>query len=192
MVEKRIGLFGGSFDPIHLGHIAILKSFLYSGYIDEVWVLVNPNPPHKHVLDANYSDRLRMVQMATKDINECLVSRIEEDLPTPNYSYKTIDFVVNHLGYSEVFFCLGSDSIESFKTWKYYEKILDRVMLLVAQRRADFKLPKYLKSKAIVVEHELVEVSSTDLREKLQQGKSSDEQLHSSTIEYISTHNLYR
>jgi len=192
MEEKRIGLFGGSFDPIHLGHIAILKSFLYSGYIDEVWVLVNPNPPHKHVLDANYSDRLRMVQMATKDINECLVSRIEEDLPTPNYSYKTIDFVVDHLGYSEVFFCLGSDSIESFKTWKYYEKILDRVMLLVAQRRADFKLPKYLKSKAIVVEHELVAVSSTDLREKLQQGKSSDEQLHSSTIEYISTHNLYR
>ena len=91
-----------------------------------------------------------------------------------------------------MFFCLGSDSIESFKTWKYYEKILDRVMLLVAQRRADFKLPKYLKSKAIVVEHELVAVSSTDLREKLQQGKSSDEQLHSSTIEYISTHNLYR
>ena len=130
MVEKRIGLFGGSFDPIHLGHIAILKSFLYSGYIDEVWVLVNPNPPHKHVLDANYSDRLRMVQMATKDINECLVSRIEEDLPTPNYSYKTIDFVVDHLGYSEVFFCLGSDSIESFKTWKYYEKILDMHFML--------------------------------------------------------------
>ena len=192
MVEKRIGLFGGSFDPIHLGHIAILESFISSGYIDELWVLVNPNPPHKHGLDASYSDRLRMVQMAIKDINGCLISRIEEDLPTPNYSYKTIDYVIDHLGYSDVYFCLGSDSIESFKTWKYYEKILDRVMLLVAQRRADFKLPKYLKSKAIVVEHELVAVSSTDLREKLQQGKSSDEQLHSSTIEYISTHNLYR
>ena len=192
MVKKRIGLFGGSFDPIHLGHIAILKSFLSSGFIDEVWVLVNPSPPHKHVLDANYSDRLSMVQMATKDINGCLISRIEEDLPTPNYSYKTIDFVIDNLGYSEVFFCLGSDSIERFKTWKYYEKILDRVMLLVAQRSADFKLPRYLKSKAILVEHELVAVSSTDLREKLQQGKTSEEQLHSSTIEYISTHNLYR
>ena len=143
MVEKRIGLFGGSFDPIHLGHLAILESFISSGYIDELWVLVNPNPPHKHGLDASYSDRLRMVEMAIKDINGCLISRIEEELPTPNYSYKTIDYVIDNLGYSDVYFCLGSDSIGSFKTWKNYEKILDRVMLLVAQRSTDFRLPSY-------------------------------------------------
>ena len=192
MLEKRIGLFGGSFDPIHLGHLAILESFISSGYIDELWVLVNPNPPHKHALDASYSDRLRMVEMATKDINGCLISRIEEDLPTPNYSYKTIDYVIDNLGYSNVYFCLGSDSIGSFNTWKNYEKILDRVMLLVAQRSNDFRLPSYLNMKAMMVEHELVTVSSTHLRKRLQLGESSGEQLHISTLEYISKHNLYR
>ncbi len=192
MIEKRIGLFGGSFDPIHLGHLAILESFISSGYIDELWVLVNPNPPHKHGLDASYSDRLHMVEMAIEDINGCLISLIEEDLPTPNYSYKTIDYVIDNLGYSDVYFCLGSDSIRSFKTWKNYEKILDRVMLLVAQRSTDFRLPNYLNLKAIMVEHELVTLSSTHLREKLQLGESSGEQLHASTLEYISKHNLYR
>ncbi len=192
MLEKRIGLFGGSFDPIHLGHLAILESFISSGYIDELWVLVNPNPPHKHALDASYSDRLRMVEMATKDINGCLISRIEEDLPTPNYSYKTINYVIDNLGYSNVYFCLGSDSIGSFNTWKNYEKILDRVMLLVAQRSTDFRLPSYLNMKAMMVEHELVTVSSTHLRKRLQLGESSGEQLHISTLEYISKHNLYR
>ena len=192
MIEKRIGLFGGSFDPIHLGHLAILESFISSGYIDELWVLVNPNPPHKHGLDASYSDRLHMVEMAIEDINGCLISLIEEDLPTPNYSYKTIDYVIDNLGYSDVYFCLGSDSIGSFKTWKNYEKILDRVMLLVAQRSTDFRLPSYLHLKAMMVEHELVTVSSTHLREKIQLGESTGEQLHLSTLEYISKHNLYR
>ena len=153
---------------------------------------MNPNPPHKHALDASYSDRLCMVEMATKDINGCLISRIEEDLPTPNYSYKTIDYVIDNLGYSNVYFCLGSDSIGSFNTWKNYEKILDRVMLLVAQRSTDFRLPSYLNLKAMMVEHELVTVSSTHLRKRLQLGESSGEQLHISTLEYISKHNLYR
>ena len=192
MSRKRIGLFGGSFDPIHLGHLAILRSFLSSGYIDELWLLVNPHPPHKDTTDANYIDRLNMVEMATKDIDGCLISRIEEDLPIPNYSYKTIDYVIDTLGYPEVFFCLGSDSIDSFSSWKEYEKILERVRLLVAQRKSDFTLPAYLKSKAILVEHELMTISSTDLRGKLQTGEPLDEYLHSTTIDYISKHNLYR
>ncbi|MBK98127.1 MAG: nicotinate (nicotinamide) nucleotide adenylyltransferase [Balneola sp.] len=192
MLEKRIGLFGGSFDPIHLGHLAILESFLSSGYIDELWVLVNPYPPHKNSLDTSYSDRLRMVELATKNINRCLISRIEENLQIPNFSFKTIDYVIDTLGFTEVYFCLGSDSIENFKNWKNYEKILDRVMLLVARRKAEFRLPSYLKMRAILVEHELVSVSSTKLREKLLQRSPLDDQLHSTTLEYIIKHNLYR
>ena len=192
MSHKRIGLFGGSFDPIHLGHLAILRSFLSSGYIDELWLLVNPHPPHKQNTDASYTDRLNMVDLATKEISECLISRIEEDLPVPNYSYKTIDYVIDTLGYTEVYFCLGSDSIDSFRSWKDYEKILERVRLLVAQRKADFTLPAYLKSKAVLVEHELMTISSTDLRGKLQMGEPLDEYLHATTIDYISKHNLYR
>ena len=192
MSHKRIGLFGGSFDPIHLGHLAILRSYLSSGYIDELWLLVNPHPPHKQNTDASYTDRLNMVDLATKEISECLISRIEEDLPVPNYSYKTIDYVIDTLGYSEVYFCLGSDSIDSFRSWKDYKKILERVRLLVAQRKADFTLPAYLKSKAVLVEHELMTISSTDLRGKLQMGEPLDEYLHATTIDYISKHNLYR
>tara|TARA_B100000575_G_C23118404_1_gene646850 strand:+ start:341 stop:919 length:579 start_codon:yes stop_codon:yes gene_type:complete len=192
MKEKRIGLFGGSFDPIHLGHLAILESFLSSGYIDELWVLVNPFPPHKSSLDVGYPDRLRMVELATKKIDGCLISRIEEDLPIPNFSFKTIDYVIDTLGYTDIYFCLGSDSIENFKSWKNYEKILDRVTFLVAQRKDEFRLPSYLKSRAILVEHELVSISSTQLREKLLQRKLLGDQLHSTTIEYIIKHNLYR
>jgi nicotinate-nucleotide adenylyltransferase len=191
MSHKRIGLFGGSFDPIHLGHLAILRSFLSSGYIDELWLLVNPHPPHKQTTDASYKDRLNMVDLATKEISGCLISRIEEELPTPNYSYKTIDYVIDTLGYPDVYFCLGSDSIDSFRTWKDYEKILERVSLLVAQRKADYTLPAYLKSKAIVIENALMPISSTDLRDKLQTGEPLGEHLHSTTIDYISKHNLY-
>jgi nicotinate-nucleotide adenylyltransferase len=133
-----------------------------------------------------------MVDLATKEISRCLISRIEEDLPIPNYSYKTIDYVIETLGYPEVYFCLGSDSIDSFRSWKDYDKILERVRLLVAQRKANFTLPAYLESKAIMVEHELKTISSTDLRGKLQTGEQLEKYLHSTTIDYISKHNLYR
>ena len=87
----RIGLFGGTFDPVHNGHISIVRSFLQSGYIDELWILLTPVPPHKlnkeHV---SYEHRKEMLHLAFQDIDRVRISTIEQTLPKPSYTVQTV------------------------------------------------------------------------------------------------------
>ena len=193
MNKKKVGLFFGTFDPIHNGHIKIAEYITKKKLTDEVWLIVTPENPIKLKSKiSNFKHRFNMARIATEKHENIMPSDLEISLKKPNYTIDTLEYISNKLKEIEFSLIIGEDNYKIFDTWKDYEKILERVRLLVAQRKADFTLPAYLKSKAILVEHELMTISSTDLRGKLQTGEPLDEYLHATTIDYISKHNLYR
>ena len=167
----RIGLFGGTFDPVHNGHLSIAESFLNSGKIDRLWVLLTPFPPHKDDENhASYALRLEMLKVVFGEMDSVSILTIENELPKPSYSYNTIRHLieVNNPDY-EFFFCIGEDNLAKFHTWKFHEKILDQVGLLVANRPgSDYsKVKNYILEKTTFVNHEPLDISSSEVKEEI-------------------------
>ena len=132
---KKIGLFGGTFDPVHIGHISIAKAFLGSGQIDDLWVLLTPFPPHKKKLKyVPYELRLKMLQGAFKHIKKASIHTIENELPAPSYTYQSIAYLKDLYPDHTFMLCIGADSLSNFNSWKYHDRILKQVKLLVADR----------------------------------------------------------
>lgn len=191
-MEKRVGIFGGSFDPVHKGHIKIARSFLNSGLIRELLILLTPSPPHKQAMDqTDFFHRFEMLKLVFQSEEKVRVSDLEKDLPQPSYSLQTIKHLQNRYPDSIFYLCLGEDSLRDFHKWHKYKKILERVTLLVA-RRPDVDTspvdPEVLE-KVIFIDHEPVPVSSTEIRNRSEKERN---ELPPSVAEYIEKHHLYR
>ena len=191
---KKIGLFGGTFDPVHNGHIEIAKSFLSSNFIDELWILLTPFPPHKSAeFNVTYSCRYEMLKCAFRDIN-CSILTIENELSTPSYTFRTIKHLKTEFPDHKFFFCMGEDSLEKFDTWRHYERILEEADLLVAQRpKTDHNnvLPEILE-KTHFVNHEPIEISSSEIKARINDPGFLSKNLPDKVISIIEKENLYR
>jgi nicotinate-nucleotide adenylyltransferase len=191
---SRIGIFGGSFDPVHAGHTGAVESFLNSGLIDEVWVLLTPDPPHKqNKRQASYNHRLEMLKLAFGPMavnGRVKVSTLEKDLPSPSYTLQTLrHFKKSYPGHN-FFLCLGGDSILQFHTWYRFEEILKDFSLLAVERPGSDagKADRRVLEKTIFVEHVPVDASSTFVREA---DESVEDQLPGEVEAYIREHGLY-
>jgi nicotinate-nucleotide adenylyltransferase len=167
-MKKRVGIFGGTFDPVHSGHIEAVNSFLASHLIDEIWVMLTPDPPHKspNPHRASYEHRLAMLKLAFQGVENVQISTIENELPTPSYSLQTLQYLTGKYPENHFFLCLGEDSVSSFHTWYRYEEILKDFSILAAERPGSDSQkgrPEVLE-KTIFVEHKPVDVSSTAVR----------------------------
>lgn len=192
-MSRRIGVFGGSFDPVHNGHIAVAKSFLRSNVIDTLWVMLSPEPPHKKSGDqASYEHRLKMLELAFAGIKNTVVSDYETELSSPSFTLQTLESLKEKYPDDTFFLCLGEDSISSFESWHKYEQILDEVTLLVAERPGynHKKLPSKITEKAIFVDHTPVDLSSTEIRSG-QHHAAGEIPVPKAVSDYISEHNLY-
>lgn len=191
-VRQRIGILGGSFDPVHNGHLRIAKSFLDSGLIEKLLVIPAPSPPHKHDLRVSFQHRFTMLQLAFQNWDRVEVSDLEKKLPAPSYSIQTIQNLQHEYPESIFYLCLGEDSLIHFHTWHRYRDIIGRVTLLVAERpRFESSLiEKELLEKTIFVDHIPVDLSSTEIRESSDNPKESN-RIPGSVQEYIQSHNLY-
>lgn len=191
-----IGLFGGSFNPPHLGHVMLARQFREMGGLDMVWVLVSPDPPHKDPAGlVAYQHRLAMTQLAFAESFGIEVNRIEETLPSPAYTYRTVDAVKSRHPGSRFWLCLGEDSLHDLPKWKNPEHLIHEVGLLVA-KRGDFvpsgsELPNEWLANVRFIDIEPMTISSTGLRKLISEGKSVDELLAPTVLEYISKHRLY-
>ena len=191
----RIGLFGGTFDPVHNGHLSIADSFLKSGTIDQLWVLLTPFPPHKEDENhASYATRLKMLKAAFEGMSQLSILTIENELPKPSYSYNTIRHLieVNNPDY-QFFFCIGEDNLAKFHTWKFHEQILDQVNLLVANRPgADHSQVKnYILEKTTFVNHEPLDISSSEIKEKIQRHEEIKKMIPRKVLGIIEQEALY-
>ena len=198
MRKKRVGIFGGTFDPVHAGHVALAQSFLDSGLIDSLLVTLTPDAPHKQGQDkTSFDDRLAMLSLAFGEIDNAEVSTLERKLPSPSYTLQTLEYLQNSYPDTVFYLCMGEDSLVQFHKWYKYKEILKRTDLIVAERpgyNRDSVSDEILES-AIIVDHEPVKASSTDVRQGLQEGlygTDKETEVPESVQKYIDEKELYR
>jgi len=189
---KRIGLFGGSFDPVHNGHIEAVNSFLESGLIDEIWILLTPAPPHKpDQKKTDFEHRYNMLRLAFQESENIKISEIEKDLPKPSYTLQTIQHLKTKNPDHTFFLCLGEDSLQYFHKWHKYHDILEECTLLVVDRPGSDHgdVDSYILEKSIFVDHKPMNISSTEIR----RGPNSATimKLPDDVLNYIQKNNLY-
>jgi nicotinate-nucleotide adenylyltransferase len=189
----KIGLFFGSFNPVHTGHLLIANYFNQFAGFDKVWFVVSPQNPFKangELLDEN--TRLTMLKLAINGDPRFEGSDIEFNLDRPSYTVKTLEFLRNT--YPEDTFCpiIGGDNLQSFHLWKEYKEILDNHTIYV-YRRAGFHENPLLANhaKIKIFEVPLLNISSTYIREMIQAGKSIKYFVPNPVEDYITEHKLY-
>lgn len=194
---NRVGLLGGTFDPVHNGHISIAESFLNSGFIEELWIILTPHPPHKERSSiTDFKTRMEMLELAFSGRDNIRISGIEKELPSPSYTIRTILHLENAYPDNQFYLCIGEDSLADFNRWHKYGDILEHCGLLVAIRPdtqygkddIDPDIYKHIH----FVDHEPVDISSTELRNKIRNGEKVDGLVPSRVREFIQSHKLYR
>ncbi|MDZ7680315.1 MAG: nicotinate (nicotinamide) nucleotide adenylyltransferase [Fodinibius sp.] len=193
--EKGIGLLGGSFDPVHNGHLAIARSFLNSDYISKLWVLLTPDPPHKtDETLSDYDQRLTMLKAAFNHEDCVYVSDIERQLPRPSYTVKTLEYLTQQYPEQQFYLCIGQDSLANFKQWKSWKQILAYCNLLVARRPENNTgdLDPAISENTHFVHHQPVAISSTQIRQDIASGKNISKVVPDSVRRIIEQSNLYK
>jgi nicotinate-nucleotide adenylyltransferase len=192
----RIGLYFGSFNPIHLGHIQLAKQALLQGTLDKIWLIVSPQNPFKenHQL-ASEHHRVAMAQLACAQEAEIEVNTIELEMPRPSYTIHTLSMLIQQHPETRFYLIIGEDNLASFHLWKDYTAILSLVELLVYPRsEAQQSLPITLtpfQDRIHRLKGELLPVSATEIRLSIAEGKSVSGKVIPAVLDYIEKHQLY-
>lgn len=190
---KRVGIYSGSFNPIHIGHLALANYLCEFSYVDEVWFVVTPHNPLKDQKGLlKDSERLKLVKLATEGYPKFVASDFEFDLPKPSYSIHTLEKLHEEYPQTEFHLIIGADNWSSFSLWKDSEKILENYNLLVYPRKGFDINPSELPKNVILAETPLFEISSTFIREAIAQNKDIRYFLQDKVYQYIKQAKLYR
>ena len=191
----KIGLFFGSFNPIHIGHLVIANHLAEYSDLDQIWFVVTPHNPFKNknsLLD-NYQ-RLEMVYRATKDYTKLKPSDIEFNLPQPNYTINTLVHLQEKYPKNEFALIMGEDNLKSFHKWKNYELILENHHIYVYPRVSEQTVSTQFDGhkKIHVINAPLMELSSTFIRKSIKEGKNVQPMLPQHVWEYLDEMNFYK
>jgi nicotinate-nucleotide adenylyltransferase len=191
----KIGLYFGTFNPIHVGHLIIANIMAEHSDLDQVWMVVTPHNPLKKkssLLDDHH--RLQMVYLATEDFSKIKPSDIEFKLPQPNYTVNTLVHLEEKYPNHEFSLIMGEDNLKSFHKWKNYEAILEHHNIYVYPRISSETENLELKNhpKIHLIDAPVVEISSTSIRENVKKGKNVQPLLPKKVWDYIDHNNFYR
>ncbi|MEC3964125.1 nicotinate (nicotinamide) nucleotide adenylyltransferase [Flagellimonas halotolerans] len=193
---KKVGLFFGTFNPIHIGHLVLANHLVEFSDLDEVWFVITPQSPFKvkqSLLDNNH--RYQMVFEAVQDYPKLKPSKIEFDLPQPNYTINTLAHLDDKYGKDHQFsLIMGEDNLKSFHKWKNYGAILEHYSIYVYPRVSDGKIAHQFKGhpKISMVNAPIMEISSTFIRKAHKAGKNVRPMLPHSVWKYMDEMNFYR
>lgn len=198
---KKYGIFGGSFNPIHYGHLMICEYIKEEMGLDKVIFIPTGNPPHKEI-DVSAEDRYQMVKLAIASNPDFAISDIETTRVKLSYTVDTIKELKKTYKEEKLYFLIGLDSLFQLKTWKKIKDLSREIEFVVAQR------PGYLDEKNIKREIEflresygtkitliktpLYEISSTDLRQRIKEDKSLRYLIPEKVIDYIKESDFYK
>lgn len=172
MQKKKVGIFGGSFNPIHTGHIALAKSLCQQAGLDEVWLMVSPMNPFKKEATDLLTDKLRleMAEQAIADEPKLKACDYEFHMPKPSYTWHTLQALSQDFPHVSFTLLIGGDNWASFDKWFHHEDILSHHPIVVYPRKGcDIgKVP----SGVTIVETPLLNISSTEIRQRIKEGKS--------------------
>ena len=191
----KIGIFGGSFNPIHSGHAIIAHHIISSGAVDRLWLLVSPVNPLKVGLEQQVADtdRLRMVEMVTRPLENVETSAFEFTMPKPSYTIDTLNALQAKFPDDEFYLVTGADNWVIFERWRNSEEILAKYHLLVYPRLGyDVVIPEELRDRVTLVDAPVIELSSTAVRERIAQGLSARYYVPDEVLSYIERKGLYR
>lgn len=169
----KIGLFFGSFNPIHIGHLIIANYFAEETDLDQVWFVVSPQNPFKtknSLLDERH--RLYMVNLAIEDNYKLQASNIEFHLPQPSYTIDTLAYLKEKYPDHEFILIMGSDNLLSFQKWKNYEQILKSHRIYIYTRAEEDKRTYDLAGDIRFFDVPVINISSTYIRTNISMGKS--------------------
>ncbi|MEP2236983.1 MAG: nicotinate (nicotinamide) nucleotide adenylyltransferase [Maribacter sp.] len=193
---KKVGLYFGTFNPIHIGHLVIANHMVEFSDLDEVWFVVTPQSPFKikkTLLDNH--QRFEMVYEATKDYDKLKPSNIEFNLPQPNYTINTLVHLEEKYpeGY-DFSLIMGEDNLKGLHKWKNYEAILDLHHLYVYPRISEGAIEHQFKEHKKIhrVNAPIMEISSTFIRKEHKNGKNIKPLLPPEVWKYMDEMNFYR
>lgn len=189
------GILGGTFDPVHVGHVAIARSFIESEEIGELWIMPSPDPPHKQSRDITpFPIRMELLEIAFKSYDRIFISDYENHLPRPSYTVLTVESLKRDYPDRIFKLCMGSDSLKHIRDWYEYKKLLKLCPFLVASRPGynTTSLPEDIRNNCTFVEHEEVSISSTNLKQSLTEGPGAWKWIPEEVKKRIRELGLYR
>jgi nicotinate-nucleotide adenylyltransferase len=182
----KIAVYSGSFNPIHNGHLAIAQKVLDDAAAHEVWFLVSPqNPLKQEGILWPESDRLAMVRLAVEDKPGMKASDYEFHFPRPTFTINTLDSLKSEYPENEFVLLVGGDNLSSIGRWYKFQRIIDDYGLIVYPRPG-YSTEKFKnKSNVRIIEAPLLDISATEIREKIQNNESFDGLVPPKVAEYI-------
>lgn len=191
----KIGLYFGTFNPIHVGHLIIANHMAEHADLDQVWMVVTPHNPlkKKNTLLDDYH-RLQMVHLATDSFEKLKPSDIEFKLSQPNYTVNTLVHLQEKYPNHEFSLIMGEDNLKTLHKWKNYEVILQNYDIYVYPRISAEEENIELKNhpKIHLIDAPIVEISSTFIRNNIKEGKNVQPLLPEKVWEYIDHNNFYK
>ena len=192
---KKIGLYLGTFNPIHNGHIALANYFINNTDLDEVWVVLTPQNPFKknnNLIQDNH--RLEMANNTFNHLKNIKVSDIEFQLDKPNYTIDTINRLSKDFPNQQFTLLIGEDNLVDFHHWKDYSKILDLVEVYVYPRTTDINIDQELitNNKINILDAPKIETSSDQIRKRIKEGDDIQSYLPKEIYKYIIEKKLYK
>jgi nicotinate-nucleotide adenylyltransferase len=168
----NIGLYFGSFNPIHIGHLIIANHVLNETSINKIWFIVSPQNPLKESKTLlNEFDRLHLVRLATQDDNRIKCSDIEFNLPKPSYTSNTLTFLSEKYPQNQFSIIMGSDSYQNLDKWKNYETIVNNYPVYVYKREG-YEIKKTFGKEAVTLNAPIIQISASQIREHIRSAKS--------------------
>ena len=189
----KIGLYFGSFNPIHVGHLIIANFMATNTDLNQVWLIVSPHNPlkNKATLADNYV-RLHLCNLAIANNNYLLSSDIEFNLPTPSYTVDTLAYLKEKYPKNKFVLIMGGDNLESLHKWKNYKYLLANYQIYV-YNRPNSDVSAYLDNPVVkFYDAPLIDTSSTYIRKAIQQGQSIRYLVSDEVIEELEKSGLYK
>lgn len=196
--KKKIGLFFGTFNPMHRAHLLLANHIAENSDLYQVWFVITPKSPFKKKVSlASDIDRYQMVYDAIEDYPKFRASKIEFGLPQPNYTADTLAHLEEQTNYQYDFsLIMGEDNLAHFHKWKNYESLLANYRILVYPRVSPLRTPPPVeidKHQSVQrIKAPIIELSSSYVREQIKLGHEVRPLLPDSVFEFIDSKNLYR